>query len=436
MGRRPRSCRRRRGGLRISPASRSCDGGVERRGRLVQQPDRPLAPRPAGRSTAAAAGRRTDSPPAGLPAASRSTASSAARIGRRRRRDNRAQNCRFSLTDSDGFERVLVAEIMGLLGQSRSRVSPPLECQAARRICVPARRSCAAARICRRRCGRSPPALRHRTDCEIEAGKDLAAATAADQIVADKLHQAWPRAAADIRSAAADIVRQHQHFQHFLLQSVVNMASKREKTLISPASTALINEFGRKSHRREKSCLASNLDQYHRLCPAPGMETDAHDFARQLQMLQDPQGRQQDLRLLQPAGRREERAQGHFPPAVLAEGAAGEPAAQRRRPHGDQGRHPGGRRMAEDQDVGARIRVPAGARADAGFHRRAGGGRSRRHARRHEEARRRSQEDQSAGAGRSRHRPLGRGQLLRQQRTRSRRTSRRSTGRTRSATNS
>ena len=44
-----------------------------------------------------------------------------------------------------------------------------------------------------------------------------------------------------------------------------------------------------------------------------------------------------------------------------------------------------------------------------------GGGRSRRHARRHEDARRRSQEDQSAGAGRSGHRPFGRGHLLRQQ---------------------
>ena len=71
--------------------------------------------------------------------------------------------------------------------------------------------------------------------------------------------------------------------------------------------------------------------------------------------------------------------------------------------------------MAEDQDVGTRIRLPPGARADAGFHRRAGGGRSRRHARRHEGARRRPQEDQSAGAGRSRHRSLGRGHLLRQQ---------------------
>ena len=53
------------------------------------------------------------------------------------------------------------------------------------------------------------------------------------------------------------------------------------------------------------------------------------------------------------------------------------------------------------------IAVPPGARADAGLHRRAGGGRSRRHARRDGASRRRSEEDQSAGAGRSRHRPFG-----------------------------
>ena len=71
--------------------------------------------------------------------------------------------------------------------------------------------------------------------------------------------------------------------------------------------------------------------------------------------------------------------------------------------------------MAQDQDLRPRNRVPAGARADAGFHRRPRRGRSRRHARRHEDARRRSEEDQSAGAGRSRHRPFGGGQFFRQQ---------------------
>ena len=47
-----------------------------------------------------------------------------------------------------------------------------------------------------------------------------------------------------------------------------------------------------------------------------------------------------------------------------------------------------------------------------------------------------AEEDQSAGAGRSRHRPFGGGEFLRHARTRSRRTSRRNTSRTRSATSS
>src|SRR5688500_7428185 len=49
--------------------------------------------------------------------------------------------------------------------------------------------------------------------------------------------------------------------------------------------------------------------------------------------------------------------------------------------------------------------VPAGARADAGFHRRPGGRRPRRDARRHGEPRRRCAEDQSARPGPLGHRP-------------------------------
>ena len=71
--------------------------------------------------------------------------------------------------------------------------------------------------------------------------------------------------------------------------------------------------------------------------------------------------------------------------------------------------------VAEEAQARARNRLPPGARADAGFHRRAGGGRSRRDAQRDAGARRRCREDQSAGAGRSRHRPFGDRQLLRRQ---------------------
>ena len=71
--------------------------------------------------------------------------------------------------------------------------------------------------------------------------------------------------------------------------------------------------------------------------------------------------------------------------------------------------------MAQDQDLRTRDRFSSRARADAGFHRRAGGGRSRRHARRHEDAGRRPEENQPAGPGRPRLRSLGRGHVLRHQ---------------------
>src|SRR6185437_1004388 len=55
----------------------------------------------------------------------------------------------------------------------------------------------------------------------------------------------------------------------------------------------------------------------------PGREwKQPYDFARQLPLLQNAQGRQQDLRLLQPADGRKERSQRHLAPAVLDEGAA------------------------------------------------------------------------------------------------------------------
>jgi hypothetical protein len=132
-------------------------------------------------------------------------------------------------------------------------------------------------------------------------------------------------------------------------------------------------------------------------------------------MFPTAQGRLQDLRFLQPPGGGKERLEGDFAAAVLAQGPAREFAAQRGRPLRHQGRHPGRRAMAQDQDLGAGDRLPPGAGADAGFHRRARRGRSRRHAGRHAGARRRCQEDQSAGPRGSRYRSFGRGQFLRQQ---------------------
>ena len=104
-----------------------------------------------------------------------------------------------------------------------------------------------------------------------------------------------------------------------------------------------------------------------------------------------------------------------FASADLDEGAAGEPAAQRRRPVGRRATTcKARRRLGRQQGLGrARDQLPPGARADAGLHRRAGGGRPGRHARRHGPARRQPREDQSAEPGRPGHRPLGDGRLLR-----------------------
>ena len=97
-------------------------------------------------------------------------------------------------------------------------------------------------------------------------------------------------------------------------------------------------------------------------------------------------------------GGREERPRRHLAAALLAEGAAGEPAALR----GRRARSPSDDIQAigawlENAQLRPRDRLPPGARADAGFHRRARRGRSRRDARRDGEARRRSEEDQPAG---------------------------------------
>src|SRR5262245_52931557 len=155
---------------------------------------------------------------------------------------------------------------------------------------------------------------------------------------------------------------------------------------------------------------------YRRVAPSPDwMGTDHDDVTLQFSLLQAPQGGQQDLRLLQPADRGEERPQEYLAAAVLHEGAAGESAAQRGWPLDHQGGHPGGRAVAQNQDVRTRDRLSPGARVDAGLHRRAGGRRSRRHARRHEDARRRPEEDQSARSRRSRLRSLGGGHVLRHQ---------------------
>src|SRR5437868_3715147 len=53
-----------------------------------------------------------------------------------------------------------------------------------------------------------------------------------------------------------------------------------------------------------------------------------HDVARQFQMRQDPRGRGQDLRVLQPPGGREAWLARNLAPALLDEGAPGKSSAQ------------------------------------------------------------------------------------------------------------
>ena len=69
-------------------------------------------------------------------------------------------------------------------------------------------------------------------------------------------------------------------------------------------------------------------------------------IARQLQLPQDAHRRRRRICLFQPDRGREERPDRHLPAALFDEGAAREPAAQRGRPLGHQGRHPGDRRLA------------------------------------------------------------------------------------------
>src|SRR6202034_210277 len=109
---------------------------------------------------------------------------------------------------------------------------------------------------------------------------------------------------------------------------------------------------------RQRSLGACFGNKLAAVCPGARPEEweKNHGFARQLQVPAAAQGRLQDLRLLQPADRGKERAQRDFAAAVLDEGAAGEPAAQRGRPLGIERGHPGRRAMAQDQDLGARDR--------------------------------------------------------------------------------
>ncbi len=123
----------------------------------------------------------------------------------------------------------------------------------------------------------------------------------------------------------------------------------------------------------------------------------------------------QTVRLLQPSGRRAGRGRRGQPLADVVEDPARESAAIRRRQHRAQGRHQGAGQLGRYAAAGRRDRLSTGARADAGFHRRSRRCRPRGDAQRGRGGRTRSEDHQSAVAGRSRHRPLRDGRQVRHQ---------------------
>ena len=102
------------------------------------------------------------------------------------------------------------------------------------------------------------------------------------------------------------------------------------------------------------------------------------------------------------------------PPSLQPQDSPRESPSKRRRKIRQEGRHRGARELGRERQGRKGDRVPHGARSPPGFHRRSRSRRPRRNARR---ARASSAaiatEDQSASAGRSRHRPLSPGGRVR-----------------------
>ena len=165
---------------RIRPASIACAGGVERRGRLVEQPDRPRhRDQPGERQPPPLPGRQVGRRQVGRARRARPRRAPLASAGRRRR--DSAPRRRVLGDRQRGLQRVLMAEIMRLLGDACARRRRP-RARAARRRAAPARRSGAAARICRRRSARSPARPRRRRPQSRARENTCAAAADAGQI--------------------------------------------------------------------------------------------------------------------------------------------------------------------------------------------------------------------------------------------------------------
>src|SRR3990172_4050571 len=130
------------------------------------------------------------------------------------------------------------------------------------------------------------------------------------------------------------------------------------------------------------------------------------EAGRQLRREDPGDHREKELRDLS-LGRSREKGGGKcLPPALVAQGSPGEPAAPRGRNVGSLRGHRGPGPLGTGLSPGSRDRVSPRARAAPGFHRRAGPGRPGRHVRRRPPDGGRPQKDQPADARRSDHRPL------------------------------
>ena len=157
-------------------------------------------------------------------------------------------------------------------------------------------------------------------------------------------------------------------------------------------------------------------------CTLPGRPADAPEpetrsrirspcerITGPVQRTRDPLGRREGLRDLAPGRARA----GPLAHALRGEDPHRERAAERRRRVRERGRRAGAGRVVAQLGPGPRGAAAAGARGDAGLHRRAVRGGPGRHARRHARPGRRPLAHQPAGARRPGDRPLGAGGLLR-----------------------
>ena len=270
--------RRRRDAARISSASTLLRRRVERRGRLVEQPDRPRhGDQPGERQPPPLPGRQIGRP-AGRPARRARPPPSAASSDGRRRRDSAAQNCRFSRDRQRRLQRVLMAEIMGLLGDAW----------------LPARRPSSASRPAGERA--AGPAIRRSSEdlpaplrpghqqrlaaptAKLEPGEHLAAAADAGEVGRLKPHQAAPRRRREAVPPRTTPICLRIRFETI----PVCLACAAKKALISPPLRRTRANSRAEPHRRENASPGKALRPDAGATVPTGNGNRRHDLARQL----------------------------------------------------------------------------------------------------------------------------------------------------------